>query len=365
MVTQPRDASRPLWVRAASLRIRTRALVTASVGAVYLILFLVVGPEYRLALRPLNVLVVVAGGFFFGFRGGLGLSALTVVVNLVLYWRFGILARTGGDLFGNLLSVVIGLAVGAGTGWMRDLSLRLRHEVARRQDAERQKEELTALLVHDLKNPLTAISGHAQLLTSTDLDCEVDRRESALFIGLAAERLNRMVMNLLDVRRAEDGVLAPRYQSVEVGRLLDEVHRAMRPLLNERGQQLEMVQRSERGRIEADPDLVRRILLNLVENAVKYTPPRQTVRVELAEIDGHIDLTVSDQGPGIPPGYEERIFDKYTRLERDAATAADSSRGLGLHFCKLAAMAHGGRIWVEHNQPRGSVFRVRLPRAPH
>lgn len=352
------------WVKAAKLPFRTRATVCVTFAVAYLILFVAVGPNLASSLRPLNLVFVALAGLLFGARGGFLLGAAAAAVNLTLYWRFGILAQTPGMLYGNILSIFVGVAVGAGIGRMRDLSLRLRFEVARRQEAERRKEELTALLVHDLKNPLTAISGHAQLLALGELDTEAERIESAHFIHLAADRLGRMLMNLLDIGRAEEGRLLPRYEPIELGRLLEEVHSAMQPHLMERQQQLVVVQRAEKGLIHADPELVRRILLNLLENAVKYTPPRRTVRLELHGTDDDIELRVVDEGPGVPAGFEDRIFEKYVRLDRDASTAADASRGLGLHFCKLAATAHGGSIRVEQNVPHGSVFCLMLPRSP-
>jgi signal transduction histidine kinase len=100
----------------------------------------------------------------------------------------------------------------------------------------------------------------------------------------------------------------------------------------------------------------------LLDNCVKYSPAGSAIEIEVrTESDGFLELRVKDQGAGIPPEFRSRIFEKYVRLERNMQTAAHRSMGLGLAFCRMAAEAHGGRIWVEENQPRGSCFCVRLP----
>ncbi len=334
-----------------------------ALSAAYLVLFFLGGSDGRAALRPVNLIIVVLGGLFFGMRGGGALSVLTISVNFALYVWAGILDSTPGTFSGNMLSIFVGLAAGVGVGRMRDLSMELERQIRMRREAERRTEELVAHLVHDLKNPLTAISGYAQLILEATEHGGEPEVESAQYIRSSAERMSRMLMNLLDIGQAEEGRLVPRYQSLQLPVLLDEVHVSVQGQLAEREQQLIVVQKHEDGRIAADPDLLRRVLLNLLENAIKYTPRRRAVRLELGGTESEVELCVSDEGPGIPAGYEERIFEKYARLERDSATAADASRGLGLHFCKLATAAHGGRIWVEPNAPQGSVFRIRLPRA--
>lgn len=352
------------WLVAAEWPLPARISICAGIALAYLVAFALGGPDLEMALRPVNLVLVVLAGLFFGARAGFLISLAAVVVNVALYRSAGIFAQTPGTLSGNVLSIFVGIGAGTGVGWMRDLSLQLRREVLRRIEAERHKDELTALLVHDLKNPLTAISGHAQLLAMEEEEGDGLLRESAQYIQSAAERLGRMVMNLLDIGRAEDGKLVPQYQPVELSRMLNEIQGSLQRQLSDRELRFEVVQKADDGRVQADPELLRRLLVNLLDNAIKYTPRQRTVRVELGGTEQEIELVVRDEGPGIPAGYEERIFEKYTRLDRDGGYAAEASRGLGLHFCKLAAAAHGGRIWVEPSGGSGSAFRVRLPRTP-
>jgi K+-sensing histidine kinase KdpD len=113
--------------------------------------------------------------------------------------------------------------------------------------------------------------------------------------------------------------------------------------------------------IEADQDLLRRVLLNLLDNALKYSPSGSQTQIEAGAVKEGVCFRVRDQGQGIPEHMREVIFDKFIRLEDEGARTRSSS-GLGLTFCQVVAEAHGGRIWVEENQPRGSVFVVEIPR---
>jgi len=115
-------------------------------------------------------------------------------------------------------------------------------------------------------------------------------------------------------------------------------------------------------RLHADPALLRRVVENLIDNSIKYTPSGGTISITLSQpAEGGVLVRVADQGPGVPEAYRESVFDKYAQLDRDTARRARSSRGLGLAFCRLAVQAHGGRIWIEDNEPRGAVFCVSLP----
>jgi two-component system CheB/CheR fusion protein len=107
--------------------------------------------------------------------------------------------------------------------------------------------------------------------------------------------------------------------------------------------------------------LLRRILENLVDNALKYSPAGGAIHLEARRCEDTIELRVRDEGPGIPRCAREKIFQKYMQLDQDVLVQHRPGRGLGLTFCQLAAEAHGGRIWIEDNEPRGSTFCVRLP----
>lgn len=227
--------------------------------------------------------------------------------------------------------------------------------------AQRQKEELSALVVHDLKNPLTGILVNARFLLGEPAFVG-DTQDALRDIVTSAEAMHRMVMNLLDISRSEDGTLVPRLSEVDLGELVELTCATARRRLEERRLELTLVMEAKA--LRADRDLLQRLLENLIDNAIKYTPAGGQLRIESrAEPEGQLLLKVSDSGTGIPPEAREQIFQKYARLE-GSAEVARTSRGLGLAFCRLAAEAHGGRIWVEDQPPVGTAFCVLLPLAP-
>jgi len=224
--------------------------------------------------------------------------------------------------------------------------------------AQRRREELTGLIVHDLKSPLaSAIANVRFALGEAGVGQEV--REALGDVLTAGMAMNRMIMNLLDIGRSEDGALVPRPEAVAVRALLDEVGAEAARRAADRGQRL--VIESEALEVRADRDLLRRVLENLVDNSLRYSPEGSTVRLEARADAGAAELRVRDDGLGVPAAYRERIFEKYVTLDPASSAEVRSSRGLGLVFCRLAVEAHGGRIWVEDNHPRGSTFCVRLP----
>ncbi|HWA71338.1 MAG TPA: hybrid sensor histidine kinase/response regulator [Polyangiaceae bacterium] len=226
--------------------------------------------------------------------------------------------------------------------------------------AQRQKEELSTLIVHDLKGPLTAI--YALLgLALRDPALAPETRDSLGEAANASLALHRMILNLLDISRSEDGRLVPRCEEVELAGVVTQVATLFSRSAEAAGQKIVTELRSP-GRVFADRDLILRLVENLVENALKYSPANSAIKIEvLAPEDGAVRLSVRDQGRGIPDVHRESIFEKYFQIEPNSVPPLRASRGLGLAFCRLAAEAHGGRIWVEANEPAGSLFFVQLP----
>jgi len=236
-------------------------------------------------------------------------------------------------------------------------------------EAQRQKEELTALIVHDLKNPLSSILSNVQFaLGQGGLGGE--ERESLRDVLRASQSMVRMVMNLLDISRSEDGALVPHLADFELPALLGEVCSEMERRIDDKEQKLELAVAPDVRVMTADRDLVRRILENLVDNAYKYGPRRATIRIEASLVAARgsvadtVELRVRDQGEGIPVAFREKIFEKYARVDGRPAHEVRNSHGLGLVFCRRAVELHSGDIWVEENASRGSCFCVRLALRP-
>jgi two-component system sensor histidine kinase/response regulator len=237
------------------------------------------------------------------------------------------------------------------------------YELARRQrdDLMRlhlQKERLTAFVVHDLKNPVSVIDLHAQVLLR-DGSLSPLSRGAATSIREEVRSLTRLIMNLLDISKSEEGKLVPAVTEVAFDVLASEVLETVNVAARARGVTLQL----EVGavRVKADPDLLRRVLENLLDNALRHSPEDSTITLSSVERDGDFEARIADQGAGIPSEMRERIFDPFVQVESQDRSATRSGRGLGLAFCRLAVEAHGGRLWVEDAAP-GAVFFLRLPR---
>jgi len=228
---------------------------------------------------------------------------------------------------------------------------------------QRQKDELATLIVHDLKNPLAAILSNAQFSLEETLTGPA--REAMLDIATSTQTMHGLVMNLLDVSRGDEGKLVPHWGNVNLGDLTREVCQITRRRAEDRSQEMIVTSRLADDVVRGDADLLRRVIENLIDNALKYSNSMSpgTIAIELSETsDDLVELAVKDRGPGVPAAYRETIFERFAQLEGGVASYA-RSRGLGLTFCRLAVEAHGGTITVLDNVPQGSVFRVRLRRA--
>jgi signal transduction histidine kinase len=222
-----------------------------------------------------------------------------------------------------------------------------------------QKERLMAFVVHDLKNPVNAMDLHAQLLLR-DKTLSAEARESATQVRVAALRLGRMILNLLDLSKADEGKLTARRTPVAVASLFQRVAAEIDVAARERDVRLETA--SEVDRIEADEDLLQRTLVNLLENAVRHAPKGTVVRLACRRDGVVTEIRVADAGKGIPVAVQARIFDPFVQADDTALPSSRAGRGLGLAFCRLAVQAHGGKIWIEDGDP-GAVFVLTIPDA--
>ncbi len=229
--------------------------------------------------------------------------------------------------------------------------------------AQHQKDELTALIVHDLKNPLSSILSNVQYVQGRATLPE-DERESLDDVVRASQAMVRLVMNLLDVSRSDDGALLPHISDFDVGGLLAEICSEMGRRIQDKDQRLVLAVAPGVDRLRADRDLVRRIVENLIDNAYKYGPRSTTISIDAvpANMDdgaeAAVEIRVRDEGAGIAPAYRQLVFEKYGRA---GGQEGRSSHGLGLVFCRRAVGVHGGAIWIDDHAARGSCFCVRLP----
>ena len=234
--------------------------------------------------------------------------------------------------------------------------------------AQRQKDELTALIVHDLKNPLSSILSNVQYALRQAQALTGDERDSLEDVERAGQSMARLVMNLLDVSRSDDGALVPHVTEFDLSELLGEVCKEMGRRIEDKEQRLSLAVAGVAGRLRGDRDLVRRVIENLIDNAYKYGPRQGAIGVAMVAAtmdDGAepaIEIRVRDEGEGIPEAYRQIVFEKYGRAGGGlGGHEARSSHGLGLVFCRRAVGVHGGAIWIEDPAAGGSCFCVRLP----
>jgi two-component system sensor histidine kinase/response regulator len=220
-----------------------------------------------------------------------------------------------------------------------------------------QKERLMSFVVHDLKNPVNSMDLFAQLLLR-DRELSDSAKDAATHIRHEARQLLRLILNLLDISKADEGKLTAKRGRVNLRSLVDEVLGELEG--GARARKVTVTTSLGVDEISGDEDLLRRTLTNLIENAIRHAPAESQVTVESKGTSAAVELRVRDAGKGIPVEMREQIFDPFVQLDATSASSSRGGRGLGLTFCKLAAEAHGGTIWVEDGSP-GAVLCLRLP----
>jgi PAS domain S-box-containing protein len=235
------------------------------------------------------------------------------------------------------------------------------HDITERKELDNLREDLTAMIYHDLRSPLANIVSSLDVLFSMVPEEDKDTVQAILKIAEnSTDRIQRLVSSLLDVNRLESGQPVADQKVVNTIALVQQAVHDVEPVARGRRQTVSANLRSELPPIWVDEDMARRVLINLMENAVKYTPPGGQVEIGADQEDHWVHLRVKDNGPGIPPGEQERIFDKFTRLR---GSNKSSGLGIGLAFCRLAVLGHGGKIWVESGPGKGSTFHFTFPMA--
>lgn len=234
---------------------------------------------------------------------------------------------------------------------------RLNHEL---RELERSRDQLTQMVVHDLKNPLTALIGFLEIVRMGPLS--EDQRQALEGALRSGKNLNGLISDLLDIGRMEAGRMELEHSLLLPLDLLTSGAAELSAWLQQEEKQVHVDAPFGLPLISGDPRLLRRVLLNLISNAIKHTPPGThiTLRARRADQpDGWVVLEVEDSGPGIPPEVQGRIFEQYVGGGGDRG--GQQSTGLGLTFCRLAAEAHGGRIGVRSAPGQGATFWVMLP----
>ena len=232
------------------------------------------------------------------------------------------------------------------------------------QNAELE-EELTHMIIHDLKNPLTAIRGAADVIRLHAGDSEPTIRECAEIASRNIKTMMSMIVDLLDVHRFEKHEVKPELEPVDIDAMLREEVRSLHLIAGERSVSLRLPKPPGLPKVMADANMIKRVLSNLFTNAAKHCDPREgriTVSADLRP-DGSVRVSVRDNGEGVAPEHHERIFEKFQQVSGSRG-AGSTNMGLGLTFCKMAITSHGGTIGVTSKESRGSTFYFTLPVRP-
>jgi len=243
----------------------------------------------------------------------------------------------------------------------QDLRRRQRTLKARNQELRHQetlRAELSSMLVHDLKGPLSEVVANLDILSYTVSEENREFLESA---QMGCDRAVRMVSNLVSIGKIEDGKLTPIKEVVAPGPMLSECLSSIKGMAKIKGVELILETEAELPQISLDRILILRVLQNLLTNALGYCAGNTTIRFGCRLVPGkkQLEFYVQDQGPGIPAEKHRTIFEKYARISDKQDSLVGS--GLGLYFCRLAVEIHRGRIFVESKPGQGSRFYFILP----
>jgi signal transduction histidine kinase len=264
---------------------------------------------------------------------------------------------------------------------LEDKTARLQEAFDRLKELDRLKSNFLATVSHELRTPLTSIIGYSEMLTE-GLAGELtpEQLDFVKTIHAKGGHLLSLIMSLLDMSKLENGTMRISMQSMRIEPVLAEVVSTLTPTARKKGIRLQLDRGRALAELRGDPERLRQVFLNLVENAIKFTPSQGTVTLSgamvedselgeeeaglalLAPTRASVQVRVADTGIGIPARERAKVFDAFYQID-SSSTREYGGTGLGLSIVKRLVDGHGGTISIESNEPRGTVFVVRLPQA--
>jgi signal transduction histidine kinase len=335
--------------------------------------FLATQPKYRIFLVGLVVTILIGYlDYLTGPELAFSLFYLIPVIFVAWYVRFGAgltidflagLAWLSSDVLINIQTnhfitrplipywnAVVGLLSFLVVTWI----------IVRLKRALEEQQQTIQFVVHDLRAPLTGVITGLQTLQSiVDNTLAPDGKELIDIALSSGTQMNGLINTLLDTSRLENHRWPLQMQQVEVQKL---IHLGLSPLaLWARDREVALVDAAKAGlTVYADTELASRVLMNLTNNALKYSPKGASITVDAQPTDGQVLFSVADQGPGIPEEWRKRIFERYVQIQARQA-GVPVGTGLGLTFVRLAVEAQGGRIWIESTVGQGTTVYFTLP----
>jgi PAS domain S-box-containing protein len=233
-------------------------------------------------------------------------------------------------------------------------------DITERKNLDDLRNDLLSMIYHDLRSPLANIVSSLDVMeTLLPEDGDQSIRSLLNIANRSTERIQRLTNSLLDLRRLEMDQPVGTRAFVSPSLLVSEAIEAVALPADNKNQEVSNEVTSAVPEVWVEADMIRRVLINLLENAVKYTPQGSRIIVGAAQEDKMVLIWVQDNGAGIPPADRERIFDKFTRLH---PKEGPKGLGLGLAFCRMAVERHGGRIWAESSEQGGTCIKFTLPK---
>ena len=234
-------------------------------------------------------------------------------------------------------------------------------DISERKKLDQLREDLTSMIFHDLRSPLSNVISSLDIIQAS-LPGADDPEIQSLFdiANRSTIRIQRLTKSLLDINRLESGREVTNQELINPEDLIQNARQALITQANAKKHSVNVSLARNIPQITADRDMLERVLINLFQNAVKYTPTNGKIEFGVKKDGNNTLFWVLDSGPGVDPNYIDRIFDKYTRIHPDERI---KGLGLGLAFCRLAVEGHGGRIWVENIPRGGAKFSFTIPAA--
>jgi signal transduction histidine kinase len=265
---------------------------------------------------------------------------------------------------------------------LEEKNAKLQEAYDRLKELDRLKSNFLATVSHELRTPLTSIIGYSEMLTEGIAgELTGEQREFIGTIHEKGEQLLGLIKGLLDLSKLESGTMSMRRRGIRIREVLDEVMSTLAPIARKKGVELRLETDGSETELRADPERLRQVFINLVDNALKFTPEKGGVTLRarttssatdrppsdadpgfalMAPALSRVEVRVIDTGIGIPPREREKVFDPFYQVD-SSSTREYGGTGLGLSIVKRLVEAHGGTVTIEENVPRGAVFVVSLP----
>ncbi len=233
-------------------------------------------------------------------------------------------------------------------------------DITERKRLEQLREDLTFMIYHDLRAPLANVTYSLDALVQMLGEKPDDSIASVIEIATrSTARIQRLTNSLLDVQKLESGQAVTALERVTVKALMEEAVQSVHSIAELKNQELLLEVDENLPKVDVDPEMISRVIINLIENAIKFSTGPGKIGLKARRQNGWVHISVEDHGPGIPVEAQDTIFDKFSRSSSDT-----QGFGLGLAFSRLALEAHGGRIWVESIPGEGATFTFALPVSP-